>query len=232
MGMDIKVLLLDDEPLVQMILRAKLERAGALVLEARNCADALQLARNTDFDVGVLDYRLPDGSGIDFVRELVGEGIDFPVILLSGDAPDLKKDAEDLTNIRCILSKPPNPREVLDAVAAAVGGTVEREAVRVGRYAYWRVESSVEIPAECAADEWLALDFSGLGSESPHASIFEILSHDRSGVAVIGAKGELLARLKAMDAEFSFVNDVEELSALSRHPTLPSERSAILNSIV
>ena len=230
MAMDIKVLLLDDEPLVQMILRAKLERAGALVLEARNCTDALELAQQTDFDVGIFDHCLPDGNGDELVRTLVGSGIVFPIIMLSGDAVDV--NVADLKNICAVLPKPPDATAIVQAVADAVGCRLEREVVRVGRYAYCKIEADSEIPAECIRDEWLAVDFTGFSGESVPPAVIKVLSCDRSGTAVVGAGEALLKQLRAKDIDCCFVADTEELAALSRHPAQPSERSAVLSVIV
>ena len=60
----ITILVLDDEPLIRLMVCSKLEQAGARVSEARDCAEALELVRNTDFDAAIFDYRLPDGAHI------------------------------------------------------------------------------------------------------------------------------------------------------------------------
>lgn len=231
MNLNAKVLLLDDEPLVQMILRARLENAGALVVEARCCAEALSLARNTDFDAGVFDHRLPDGSGLDVVKTLDEEGLAFPVILLSGDAADLVGEVEDCEHILAVQAKPPNPKAVVEKLAALMGCPVEREATRVGRYAFWKAVAGEEIPVECIRDEWLAIDMTRVDDFDLHASVLEALARTRSGTAVIGADDAVRQRISAMRIDIDFVKDAEELAALSRHPASPSERNAVLSAV-
>ena len=63
-----RILVLDDEPNIGSSLRLILEREGYAVSVARSIADAKSAAANAD--ALVLDVRLPDGSGIDFLRQL------------------------------------------------------------------------------------------------------------------------------------------------------------------
>ncbi len=231
MNMNAKILLLDDEPLVQMILRARLEQAGALVVEARCCSEALALARKTVFDAGVFDHRLPDGSGMDVVRTLHGEGVSFPVVMLSGDSNDLSAVADQYPNICSVQVKPPNPKHVVEALAEAMGCTVKREAIRVGRYAFWKAEAGEAPPPECIQDEWLAIDLKGLDAGKLHPAVFAALGRARSGTAVIGGDDSIRYQLEANLVEIDYVGNVDELAALSRRPSSPLERNAVLSAI-
>jgi two-component system, NtrC family, response regulator AtoC len=78
-----KLLLVDDEKLVRWSLRDRLVREGFEVDEA----DGLQPARarmSSDFyDLVILDHRLPDGSGLDAIPDLVREGPETAIIMLT-----------------------------------------------------------------------------------------------------------------------------------------------------
>ena len=62
------VLVVEDEPEIQASLRSLLEREGYRVTVAGTLADARR-AIGRDVDVVLLDWRLPDGEGIDLLRE-------------------------------------------------------------------------------------------------------------------------------------------------------------------
>ncbi len=77
-----RILVLDDEPNIGNSLRLILEREGYAVTIARSIADAKSAASTAD--ALVLDVRLPDGSGIDFLRQLRERDCTAPAIMISG----------------------------------------------------------------------------------------------------------------------------------------------------
>src|SRR5579872_3071204 len=77
-----RILVLDDEPNIGSSLRLILEREGYAVSVARSIADARSAAANAD--ALVLDVRLPDGSGIDFLKQLRERECLTPAIMISG----------------------------------------------------------------------------------------------------------------------------------------------------
>ena len=66
----IRVLVLDDEPLIRWAAATTLAGAGLQVIEAANVAGALDVIDTTVLDLALLDLRLPDGSGVDVLNEL------------------------------------------------------------------------------------------------------------------------------------------------------------------
>ncbi len=77
-----KVLIVEDEKEIRRFVRAALEDEGCLVFEAESATAGLVEAGARKPDLVVLDLGLPDGDGIDFVRDLRGWS-DVPVVVLS-----------------------------------------------------------------------------------------------------------------------------------------------------
>jgi two-component system, NtrC family, nitrogen regulation response regulator NtrX len=77
-----RILVLDDEPNIGSSLRLILEREGYQVTIVRSIAEAGNFADRAD--VLLLDVRLPDGSGIDFLRQLRERDCSAPAIMISG----------------------------------------------------------------------------------------------------------------------------------------------------
>ncbi len=77
-----RILVLDDEPNIGASLRLILEREGYAVTLARSIAEAKPAAERAD--LLLLDVRLPDGSGIDFLRQLREREFMAPAIMVSG----------------------------------------------------------------------------------------------------------------------------------------------------
>jgi two-component system, OmpR family, response regulator len=91
-----RVLLVEDEPNVAgFIMKGFIEESLA-VDHARTVADGSALAVAKDYDLLVLDRRLPDGDGLDIVRRLRTRGSTTPILLLSvlGDVEDRVKGLE------------------------------------------------------------------------------------------------------------------------------------------
>ena len=77
------LLVVDDEPFLRDAVAASLRFLGFDVTTADNGAEALRLARDSRFDLLVLDVMLPDVDGFDVVRRLRRDGSWVPVIFLT-----------------------------------------------------------------------------------------------------------------------------------------------------
>lgn len=69
MSRPIRVLVLDDEEPIRTSLVDYLEDEGFKVLAAESSEDALDVLRQQDIDVAVVDIRLPGMNGNDFILE-------------------------------------------------------------------------------------------------------------------------------------------------------------------
>jgi len=78
-----EILLVDDHPMVRHSLKTVLGAAGHAVTLAPDCAAVGPLLCDGVYDLLLLDYHLPDGSGLDLLREL-GDGLPGRTVLLSG----------------------------------------------------------------------------------------------------------------------------------------------------
>jgi DNA-binding NtrC family response regulator len=80
------VLVVDDEPVLLSLMTKALERLGYRALTADDGDTALTLARTHRAVLGaiVTDVRMPRMSGTELVGALIGDGIDLPVLFVSG----------------------------------------------------------------------------------------------------------------------------------------------------
>ena len=81
---NIKILAVDDDQLLRTCIIAFLEDSGYETLEAENGRVALDVFRNEDPDLVLLDLRMPEMDGIELLPILVKESPDTPVIIVSG----------------------------------------------------------------------------------------------------------------------------------------------------
>jgi DNA-binding response OmpR family regulator len=78
-----RILVVEDDPVLSDGLRAGLGLSGATVECVDTCADADAALATSRFGVVVLDLMLPDGSGLDVLRGLRGRDDRTPVVLLT-----------------------------------------------------------------------------------------------------------------------------------------------------
>ena len=85
-----KILIIDDEPTIRMLLSRILELEGYEVLKAKDRATALYTLRKQEVQVVLCDVFLPDGNGVDMVQELQQLAPAAKIILLTahGNIPD------------------------------------------------------------------------------------------------------------------------------------------------
>ena len=83
--MSIKVLLADDHKIIRDGLRSLIERHPEMevVGEAQNGRTTVQLARELEPDIIIMDISMPDLNGIDATRQIVADAPDVKVIALS-----------------------------------------------------------------------------------------------------------------------------------------------------
>jgi two-component system, NtrC family, response regulator AtoC len=78
-----KILVIDDDRLIRWTLREKFEAWGHGVSEAETGTDGVRAAAAGTPDLVLLDIKLPDGKGTDFLEELRRSWPDLPVIMIT-----------------------------------------------------------------------------------------------------------------------------------------------------
>jgi len=81
-----RLLLVDDDAHVRMMLKAFLETRGYLVELAVNGRDALTRLGETDYDIVVSDYNMPEVDGLGVLRYVRQSWPSLPVVLMTGSA--------------------------------------------------------------------------------------------------------------------------------------------------
>jgi DNA-binding response OmpR family regulator len=78
-----RLLVVEDEPRIAEMIKAALERAEFVVDTVRLRADAREALANTPYDAAILDLGLPDGDGLQLLKELQPGGIRIPILILT-----------------------------------------------------------------------------------------------------------------------------------------------------
>ena len=111
------VVIIEDEPQIRRFVRSALEAEGWQVHEANTAKKGLTEAGTRKPDLLVLDLGLPDGDGLDVIRDVRGwSGV--PIIVLSARSDELDKIAALDAGADDYLTKPFGTGELLARVRA------------------------------------------------------------------------------------------------------------------
>ena len=116
------LLVVDDEPHIGLVLRPYLEQLGYRVSFARSLADARAALGAAPPDGLLLDLHLPDGSGLDLLRDLRAAGgtARLPVLVLTAEGEErVLREARRLG--AALVTKPFSPTKLSQRVATMFG---------------------------------------------------------------------------------------------------------------
>jgi two-component system chemotaxis response regulator CheY len=114
-----KVLLVDDSSLARRSTRRILEGAGYEVVEAEDGMAAIERYFVEKPDVVMLDLVMKGMYGLEVLNKLREMDPDARVVVLSADIQTSSRDLVQAAGAAGFLSKPADPRQVLDTVARA-----------------------------------------------------------------------------------------------------------------
>ncbi|WP_435626827.1 sigma-54-dependent transcriptional regulator [Candidatus Ferrigenium straubiae] len=116
--MKAKILLVDDDPFTQRLVEGLLRAQPVDLKMAANAAEARRVFLQTDFNLILLDQRLPDGNGLDLFAEMRRERPHQVAILITGYAEVRDAVRAVREGLFDYLTKPFENIEELDAVIA------------------------------------------------------------------------------------------------------------------
>ncbi|WP_311223446.1 MULTISPECIES: winged helix-turn-helix domain-containing protein [unclassified Acidovorax] len=119
--MSARILLVEDDPAIARTVAYALEREGLATLHSlllRDARSQLRDSRTAPFDLVVLDVGLPDGNGLDLLRELRLVGQATPVLVLSAQGEEIDRVLGLELGADDYLPKPFSPRELAARVKA------------------------------------------------------------------------------------------------------------------
>lgn len=116
--MDGHILIIDDEASLRQTLARILQRAGYEVTTAVDAKEGLALISEHAFDLVYSDIRMPDMSGLEFLKVIHAKFPDLPVVLFTAQ-PDLNSAVEAVrSGATDYLMKPLKPQVVIDRTNA------------------------------------------------------------------------------------------------------------------
>ena len=117
-----KILIVDDEPLIREVIKEYCALENYCVLEAENGIEALDKVKNNDIDIIVLDIMMPKLDGFSTLKE-IKQIKNIPVILLSARNEEFDKLMGFDLGSDDYMTKPFSPKELIARIKAVLKRT-------------------------------------------------------------------------------------------------------------
>ena len=131
-----KILIVEDETPIREMIAFHLARAGYETVEAADCQSARQLLVDERPDLALIDWMLPDMSGLELTRMLKRDTAneDLGIIMLTARADEYDKVAGLEGGADDYVTKPFAPRELIARIQAVLrrAGSSDTEVLRAG----------------------------------------------------------------------------------------------------
>jgi CheY-like chemotaxis protein len=121
----IRVMVVDDDPMIRKVVRQMLDMSGYRTTEASDGAEALSRLDSEPVDLIITDVYMPRMDGLQFARALVDRPAPRPRLMaMTGVDGKYANLLEMITLLGAVatLAKPFTKEQLLDAVAAALRG--------------------------------------------------------------------------------------------------------------
>ena len=117
-----KILIVEDEQAIREMIAFHLSRAGYETLEARDCSEARALLADKRPDLALVDWMLPDVSGLELTRMLKRDADyeDLAIIMLTARAEERDKVSGLEGGADDYITKPFSPRELVARIQAVL----------------------------------------------------------------------------------------------------------------
>jgi two-component system response regulator HydG len=114
--MNKKILIVEDDVVFCKLLTRFLSKNGFEVMDAQNGKDAFELMELNNFELAVLDYRLPDMTGIEILSKLKEKQTSSRVVLITRFGDQEVASKAIAAGADAFISKPINPDELLEVI--------------------------------------------------------------------------------------------------------------------
>ena len=114
------ILFVDDNADVCELVQTVLQDAGFRVSLSDSTADALQLAASEHFDALLLDYWMPDFTGIELCRRIRAFDQSTPILICSGAVTQADKEAAVLAGAQGYVNKPFYAKDLITALRSSL----------------------------------------------------------------------------------------------------------------
>ena len=169
-----KILMVEDDDTLGSSLKRFLQDEGHEVTWSKSLGDASSEGLKSEPELVILDWMLPDGQGIDFLREIRSSNKGLPVIMLTARTEVIDKVLGLESGANDYLTKPFEPRELIARIRVQLrtkpeeGSEEQKESIVLGDVKIDLVRREISYKDEIKEFTKMEFDFLCLLAESPN----------------------------------------------------------------
>lgn len=113
---DKKILVVDDEEILRMLITETLEFEGYQIVEAEDGRVGYEKMIDENFDLIILDYMMPHMTGMDVLEKVYSLELNIPIIMLTAKSQQADRDLAHQYGASHFMAKPFSPAELVRLV--------------------------------------------------------------------------------------------------------------------
>jgi CheY-like chemotaxis protein len=117
-----KLLVVDDQEEMLEIISEVAACEGWETVSCLDASEVLNIVEQSSIDLALIDYFMPDTTGLDISSQIRERGLTFPIVLISGMVSEIDRSKANQFGITTILEKPLNLGLFRKTLASAVAG--------------------------------------------------------------------------------------------------------------
>lgn len=116
----LSVLVVDDEEFNRFLMKSIFQKWGTQYKEVTNGIDAIETARNEDFDLILMDVRMPGKSGMETAREILKNKPETTIIAVTATNEQYDQETCKAAGMKGFLLKPFSEKELINEIMGAL----------------------------------------------------------------------------------------------------------------
>lgn len=109
-----KILVVDDETDLRQAILFDLKRRGCQLFEAGSGDEAWEIVQNHAIDIVISDVRMPNGNGIDLLKNIRGRNSTLPKVVLASGFADISEPEAQKLGASALIEKPINRKAMFE----------------------------------------------------------------------------------------------------------------------
>lgn len=111
-----RILVVDDEDILRMLIADTLEFEGYIIEEAENGQEGLEMIKSDSYDLIILDYMMPEMTGMEVLEKIKPLNLIVPIIMLTAKAQQADRDLAYQNGAKYFMPKPFSPGDLVNLV--------------------------------------------------------------------------------------------------------------------